>query len=212
MNVRFSIGLLLVLIAATSLRAQEIVTITDADIQAGQNVTFTNDKVYLLDGFVFVDSTATLTIQAGTVIKGKPGEGADASALIVARGGKIFANGTKDQPIIFTAEADDVANPTDLTADDRGLWGGLIILGNAGLNVAGGTENIEGIPVTEPRGIYGGALGRAARPLRWHGRRRQFRSTALCVDPSWWFEHRCKQRNQWRYVRWRRSWHLCRSH
>ena len=40
--------------------------------------------------------------------------------------------------------------------EDRGLWGGLIILGNARINVAGGSEQIEGIPVTESRGRYGG--------------------------------------------------------
>ena len=40
----------------------------------------------------------------------------NASALIVARGGKIFASGTPDQPIVFTAEADDVlATRTSVT-------------------------------------------------------------------------------------------------
>ena len=135
---------------------ENIVNVTDGDIAPGQNVVWTSNNTYVLDGFVFVDDAATLTIEAGTVIKGKPGEGANASALIVAQGGKIFANGTVDRPIIFTALADDMSDPNDLTRDDRGLWGGLIILGKAGLNVAGGTENIEGIPVTEPRGIYGG--------------------------------------------------------
>ena len=154
MTTRFTTFLSVLLLASTMLTAQEV--ITDDSIQPGQNVTFTSDKTYLLDGFVFVDSTATLTIEAGTVIKAKAGEGADASALIVARGGKIFANGTKDEPIIFTSEDDDLNDPEDLTQDDRGLWGGIIILGNATINVAGGTEQIEGIPVNEPRGNYGG--------------------------------------------------------
>jgi hypothetical protein len=110
-----------------------------------------------LNGFVFVEDGETLTIEAGTVVKGKPGQGEAASALIVARGGKIFAEGTPTQPIIFTAEADDVNDPNDLPANTRGLWGGVIILGRAVINVAGGEQDIEGIPVTEPRGIYGGA-------------------------------------------------------
>ena len=136
--------------------AQETITVTDSDIQPGADVTWTSGNTYILDGFVFVDSTAKLTIEEGVVVKGKPGEGADASALIVARGGQIFARGTAMNPIVFTAESDDVNDPFDLTKDDRGLWGGLIILGNAVINVAGGAEQIEGIPVTESRGQYGG--------------------------------------------------------
>ena len=155
MIARFTTLFSVLLLASLTLTAQTE-TLTDASILPGQTVTLTKDKTYLLDGFVFVDSTATLIIEAGTVIKAKAGEGAEASALIVARGGKIFANGTKDEPIIFTSEDDDVNDPDDLTQDDRGLWGGIIILGNATLNVAGGTEQIEGIPVNEPRGNYGG--------------------------------------------------------
>jgi len=156
MTLRFTTLFALLFAGLTTLSAQQTITVTDADIAPGQSVTWTKNNAYLLEGFVFVDSTATLTIEAGTVIKGKPGEGASASALVVARGGKIYANGTKDEPIIFTAEADDVNDPTDLTQDDRGLWGGIIILGEARINVAGGIENIEGIPVTELRGQYGG--------------------------------------------------------
>jgi hypothetical protein len=119
-------------------------------------VVWTRDNTYVLDGFVFVGDGETLTIEAGTVVKGLPGQGEDASALIVARGGKIFAEGTPTNPIIFTAEADDVSDPDDLPLDARGLWGGVIILGNAGLNSTPGESAIEGIPTNEPRGIYGG--------------------------------------------------------
>ncbi|MDQ7065891.1 MAG: T9SS C-terminal target domain-containing protein, partial [candidate division KSB1 bacterium] len=88
-------------------QAQTTVTVTDSDIAPGQKVVWTSDKVYVLDGFVFVDEGAELWIEPGTVIKGKPGQGEQASALIVARGGKIYAMGTPTHPIIFTAEADD---------------------------------------------------------------------------------------------------------
>ncbi len=134
-----------------------IVNVFDADIGPSQNVTWTADKVYLLNGFVFVEEGATLTIEAGTVIKGKPGQGENASALVITRGARIFANGTATNPIIFTAEADDVNDLNDLPLDARGLWGGVIILGKAVINVAGGEENIEGIPTTETRAIYGGS-------------------------------------------------------
>ena len=132
----------------------EIVQVTDADIQG--NVTWTANNTYILNGFVFVEDGETLTIEPGTVIKGRPGQAENASALIVARGGKLMADGTADRPIIFTAEADDVTNANDLPFDARGLWGGLIILGKSRLNTATGVGQIEGIPTTEPRGAYGG--------------------------------------------------------
>ncbi len=146
------------LLAALSFGA---ISASAADIVISDNgsgtgsVTWTNDNTYFLDGFVFVNDGQTLTIQAGTVIKGLPGTGADASALVVARGGRILAQGTADAPIIFTFDGD----PLDgsIPYSTNGQWGGLIILGNASLNSSPGETQIEGIPQTEPRGIYGGS-------------------------------------------------------
>jgi len=131
----------------------ENVVITDNGEGVG-NVTWTADNTYILDGFVYVNSGQTLTIEAGTVIKGRSGQGDLASALVVARGGKIMAEGTADNPIIFTAEADDMSGNL---GTNNGLWGGLIVLGNAGLNSAPGESAIEGIPTSETRGLYGGS-------------------------------------------------------
>ncbi len=117
-------------------------------------VTWKTGKTYHLDGFVFVNSGQTLTIEPGCVVKGLPGQGENASALIVARGGKIIAEGTREKPIIFTAEGDDLNGSVGMS--DRGLWGGLIILGKARLNSTPGESQIEGIPTNEPRGRYGG--------------------------------------------------------
>jgi hypothetical protein len=119
-------------------------------------VTWTANNTYILNGFVFVEDGESLTIEPGTVIKGRPGQAENASALIVARGGRIYANGTASAPIIFTAEADDVARADDLPLDTRGLWGGIILLGKSRINTATGAGQIEGIPSTEPRGAYGG--------------------------------------------------------
>ncbi len=121
-----------------------------ADITS--NTIWTANNVYTLDGLIFVDSSYTLTIEPGTLIKGKlqsnitTGDGA--SALIVRRGGKIIADGTAQNPIIFTSELDDVNNPNDLTASDRELWGGLILLGRATTNQPTTENQIEGIPNT----------------------------------------------------------------
>lgn len=128
-------------------------TITDNGSGTG-TVTWTSDKVYYLDGIVFVNDGQTLTIEPGTIIKAKTGQGENASALIVARGGKIIAEGTADKPIVFTVEGDDLEGSVPLFS--KGLWGGIIILGNARLNNTSGEATIEGIPIHEPRGIYGG--------------------------------------------------------
>ena len=106
-------------------------TITDNNGAGTGTRTLFADTTYFLDGFVFVNDGDVLTIEPGTVIKGKPGQGANASALIVARGGTINACGTANAPIIFTAEQDDVSDPNDIPANTRGLWGGLIVLGRA---------------------------------------------------------------------------------
>jgi len=117
-------------------------------------VTWTANNTYVINGFVFVNDAQVLTIEEGTVIKGAEGQEADASALIVARGGKIMAEGTAEKPIIFTSVLDDLNGSVSL--NQRGLWGGLIVLGKATLNSSPGISNIEGIPTTEPRGEYGG--------------------------------------------------------
>jgi hypothetical protein len=116
--------------------------------------TWKAENTYILDGFCFVNDGQVLTIEPGTVIKGKSGQGESASALIVARGGKIIAEGTIEKPIIFTAEADDLKGSVPDTA--RGLWGGLIILGKAKLNTIPAEQQIEGIPTSEARGAFGG--------------------------------------------------------
>ena len=62
--------------------------------------TLTKDKKYLLRGQVFVRNGQTLTIQPGTVIFG---DKATKGTLIIDRGGKMIADGTKAEPIVFTS-------------------------------------------------------------------------------------------------------------
>lgn len=129
------------------------------------DVTWTKDNVYVLDGRVTVTNGATLTIEAGTIIKAEGGQEADASCLLIARGAKIEANGTPSEPIIFTSVADDISASSsnypgfaNLNAGMKGLWGGVIILGYAEGSFDGdATEiQIEGIPASDPNGLYGG--------------------------------------------------------
>lgn len=86
------------------------------------NTTWTADKTYILQGFVYVTNCATLTIAPGTVVKGDKGS---KGSLIVTRCSKIIADGTRDLPIVFTTNDPD---PT------YGSWGGLIVLGYAPTN------------------------------------------------------------------------------
>ncbi len=158
MSSKFYTLLFLCLLATVAVKAQQVVNITDADLQAGQVYNWTNDKVYLLDGLVFLEPGGRLNIQAGTVVKftdradlGNP------SALVITRGAQIYAEGTATAPIIFTAAADDVNNPTDLGPTDNALWGGIVILGSGITQKNGNAEvSVEGISTSEPRGLYGG--------------------------------------------------------
>ena len=127
------------------------------------NQTWSADSVYVLAGKVVVEDGATLTIQPGTIVKGNQGSGSLASALIIARGAKIMAEGTASKPIIFTSILDNIKTGelagTNLTKTDNQKWGGLIILGKAPISAATGDVqgNIEGIPANESYGAYGGA-------------------------------------------------------
>jgi hypothetical protein len=127
------------------------------------STTWTNDRIWIIDKKVVVKSGVTLTIQAGTIVKGTPGTGASCSALIIARGGKINATGTAANPIIFTAAADNIQvgqkAGTNLSATDNSLWGGLLILGKAKGSFTGDVTEfqIEGIPASDTFGLYGGS-------------------------------------------------------
>lgn len=125
------------------------------------NETWTKDNVYILKGKVVVSAGVILTINAGTLIKGAEGTGSLASALVVASGGKIMAMGTASEPIIFTSIMDDIKQgqivSPNLDETKNGLWGGLIVLGNAPVSVeSGDVAQIEGIPVDDTFGSYGG--------------------------------------------------------
>lgn len=102
---------------------------------------WTNNFIYLLRGAVFVEDGGTLNIQAGTLVVGEAGS---VGTLIVKRGGRLNAIGTREQPIVFTSD-----QPVGLRA--RGDWGGIIINGRAPLNIPGG----EGVGEADT-GIYGG--------------------------------------------------------
>jgi hypothetical protein len=87
-----------------------------------EDKTLTKDKIWTLKGYVYVPEGVTLTIEEGTVIES---DIAEKGALIIERGGKIMAEGTPQEPIIFTS-GNDFPQPGD--------WGGIVILGRAKTN------------------------------------------------------------------------------
>lgn len=132
------------------------------DINVPQQLVGTNNwsntNTYLLNGAAFVMSNAVLNIEAGTVIKGHNtgSQGTNVAALYVTMGGKIFAQGTAQNPIIFTADVDDTTLSDDLPIwgpTARGLWGGVIILGQAPINSA---IDITGNAATPKYEVYEG--------------------------------------------------------
>ncbi|MEJ5265826.1 MAG: T9SS type A sorting domain-containing protein [Bacteroidales bacterium] len=110
-------------------------TLGNGDLSAAGGLKITTNQTISgtvkLDGWVYVKSGATLTIQPGTIIRGTTG-----STLIIERGAKIIAEGTKEQPIVFTS-----MKPKGSRAPSD--WGGVIILGRA-TNNKGNNVTIEG--------------------------------------------------------------------
>jgi hypothetical protein len=117
---------------------------------------WTANNTYLLSGPIYVNNNATLTIEPGTVIRGN--KAIAGSALVITKGSKLIANGTKNAPIVFTSSGG-VGNRA------IGDWGGIVILGKAANNLpanatagtAAGIGNIEGLPVSADSEFGGGA-------------------------------------------------------
>ena len=157
--------------ATAVIQVGKVVTEVVVTSNISTNTTWDAKKVWILGGRITVLSGATLTIEPGTIIKGEAGQEAAATCLLIARGGKINAAGTATKPIIFTTIADKLsiadvaagkfASP-NLSPELNGTWGGLIILGKANISAsASGAQKtevqIEGIPTSDPNGLYGGS-------------------------------------------------------
>lgn len=98
------------------------------------NVILDCSKTWILDKKIYVAPGKSLTIMPGTVIKGRSyPAAADAVALTVEVGGKIFASGSETCQIVFTAEADNLDGTFPVTT--VGSWGGVCIAGKATNNL-----------------------------------------------------------------------------
>ena len=117
---------------------KQVIVVT-GEITGTEN--WTSNYYYVLRGAVFVEEGATLNIAAGTRVIGEAGS---VGTLIVKRGGRLNAIGTRTAPVVFTSDQA-VGNRA------RGDWGGIILNGRAPVNLEGGEGAGEG-----DTGVYGG--------------------------------------------------------
>lgn len=135
--------LVFALLTAIFTEAQNIVNIT-TDITSDQN--WTNNNIYVIEDRIYVTNNAVVTIQPGTIIKGSF---SPQGALIVTRGSKLIADGTVEQPIVFTS-----SQPAGSRA--RGDWGGIYISGNGITNQGVGVKPEGGLDSAKAN--YGGTI------------------------------------------------------
>jgi hypothetical protein len=110
------------------------------------NTTWTAGNTYTLGGQIYVKNNATLTIEAGVIIRST----AAGAGLFVTKGAKLIAEGTDTSPIVFTSGYTEGNR-------NRGDWGGVILMGKGSYNINGGVNNIEGIAPTADTQYGGGA-------------------------------------------------------
>jgi hypothetical protein len=98
---------------------------------------------YKLTGTLIVEEGGVLNIPAGTVIKSQKGF---SNYILVLQGGKIFAKGTAEKPVVITADVPDAG---------AGYWGGLVINGRAKISGVSG-QTATGTTEINPAYLYGG--------------------------------------------------------
>jgi hypothetical protein len=110
-----------------------------------KDLKLTKGNVYLLIGTVYVTNKAVLTIEPGTVIRG---DNESCGTLVITKGAKIIAEGTANEPIVFTSN-------NNISFRRPGDWGGIIILGDAPTNKIGDIGYLD-FNLDATQSFYGG--------------------------------------------------------
>lgn len=108
------------------------------------NTKLLKKNIYLLQGPVYVNNNAVLTIEPGTVIIG---DFASSAALVITKGATIIADGLETDPIVFTSNR---------SVKKAGDWGGIVLLGDAPINKFGGVGSVN-YDLDNAMTVYGGA-------------------------------------------------------
>ncbi len=132
--------------------------LVNADIS--MSTTWTANNTYNLQKQIYVLPGATLTIEAGTVVKSTANLG---GSLAVTRGAKIYVNGRADAPVIMTSTNDDMVTWREAVNE----WGNLTIMGRGliaashygGLPVGSNTKTPTGLNVKQMEGLTAAAPG-----------------------------------------------------
>lgn len=127
----------------------EGLTRTDLPSDITADLVLENDVVHVINGDVWVHDGVTLTIPPCTRLEGKkePKPG----ILFALQGGRIVAEGTADEPILFTSE-----KPVGQRA--AGDWGGVVLLGRAPITKANSARSAIYEGLTEAEYTYGGTV------------------------------------------------------
>ena len=107
-----------------------------------EDLTLDANNSYKVNGSLIMTTGTTLTIPAGMTIEALA-SGSDVY-IAISQGAQIIANGTANNPIVFTSDA---------SAPQAGDWGGLILLGDAPINSVTGTATATSEIASLP---YGG--------------------------------------------------------
>lgn len=118
-KVMLLVAMIAIALAGAANAAEILVT---SDITTSQ--IWTADNVYNLQKQIYVEPGATLTIEAGTLVRSTANVG---GSLAVCRGAKIYVNGTENAPVIMTSTLDDLQNWHEGCQE----WGNLTIMGDA---------------------------------------------------------------------------------
>ncbi|ODS73522.1 MAG: hypothetical protein ABS46_20020 [Cytophagaceae bacterium SCN 52-12] len=103
-----------------------------------RDITLTADVHWLVDSVLSVEEGAVMRIEPGTTVYFRTYAAQNKSSLLgIARGSSIIAEGTREQPIVFTSDRVRTGNPS------AGDWGGLVVNGFAPTN-RGGTVLSDG--------------------------------------------------------------------
>ena len=143
-NVFLAVALAAVLIVGCKKDKEEVPSWDGTSLVGNvtNEVTLDASKEYTLSGTLSVKDGGKLIIPAGTMIKAAKGFD---KYIIVERGGKIYVNGTADNPVVMTS-----GEATPASTD----WGGLIINGYA--PISGQSAGAEAATEIDNSIMYGG--------------------------------------------------------
>ena len=125
------------------LKTPEPVAAGDLPLEITTPMELVEGNEYFINGSVHVKDGGVLLIPAGMTIKAKQGF---ENFILVERGGKIYATGTEEAPITFTADASNAS---------AGYWGGIILNGKAVISGMAGVMT-EGNTEIDNNILYGG--------------------------------------------------------